>query len=251
MRKLYLLVQTKYNKGVLFIRYFGGKTRTCKQIVEILNTYRKDGQVFLSPFVGGAWVESLLSSPKECYDKHPYLIAMYKELQKGWLPPTTLTKEEYDYIKNNPDEKPYLTGFVGFGCSFAGKWFGGYAKDSSDRNYCMNAYNSILKKLDNLKDTYFDCKDYQQIEPKGYLIYCDPPYEGTTQYSKTLVGDFNSKDFWDLMRQWSIHNTVIISEYNAPEDFKCIWSQEVKLDMRDSENKKKVRVEKLFTINNI
>jgi len=234
---------------VIIIRYFGGKTRTCKQIAEILNEHRKEGQIFLSPFIGGAWVESLLSSPKECYDKHPYLIAMYKELQNGWLPPTTLTKKEYDYIKNNPDDKPYLTGFVGFGCSFAGKWFGGYAKDSSNRNYCLNAHNSILKKLDNLQDTYFDCKDYKELKPEGYLIYCDPPYEGTTQYSKTLVGDFNSNEFWELMRQWSINNTVIISEYNAPDDFKCIWSKEVKLDMRDSENKKKARVEKLYTYN--
>jgi len=106
---------------VINIRYFGGKTRTCKQIAKILNEHRKENQIFLSPFVGGAWVESLLSSPKECYDKHPYLIAMYKELQNGWIPPMALTKEEYDYIKNNPNEKLYLTGFVGFGCSFAGK----------------------------------------------------------------------------------------------------------------------------------
>ena len=27
------------------------------------------------------------------------------------------------------DENPALTGFVGFGCSFGGKWWGGYAKD--------------------------------------------------------------------------------------------------------------------------
>lgn len=172
---------------------------------------------------------------------------MYKELQKGWTPPTNLSKEEYEYIKNNKDEKPYLTGFVGFGCSFAGKWFGGYAKDNTGRNYCLNAYNSILKKMENLQNTYFDCKDYRELNPEGYLIYCDPPYEGTTKYSKSLVGEFDSSEFWGLMRKWSKKNTIIISEYNAPEDFKVIWQQEVKLDIRDSQNKKKVRIEKLYS----
>jgi len=232
------------------LRYFGGKTRTCKQIAKILNTYRNENQIFLSPFTGGAWVEALIKHPKICYDKHPYLIAMYKELQQGWIPPTTLSKEEYEYIKNNPDEKPYLTGFVGFGCSFAGKWFGGYAKDNTGRNYCLNAHNSILDKMNNLMNTSFDCKDYKEINPEGYIIYCDPPYEGTTQYSKKLVGEFNSNEFWEIMREWSKNNKVFISEYNAPEDFKCIWSQEVKLDIRDSNNKKQPRIEKLYTYKN-
>lgn len=230
------------------MRYFGGKTRTCKQIVHILNTYRKENQIFLSPFVGGAWVEQLLNYPKICCDKHPYLIAMYQELQNGWTPPTEISKEEYYYIKNHPDEKPYLTGFVGFGCSFAGKWFGGYAKDNAGRNYCLNAHNSILEKMKNLQETEFRCVDYRELNPEGCLIYCDPPYEGTTQYSKQVIGDFDSKEFWEVMRKWSLHNTVIISEYTAPDDFTCIWEQEVKLDIRDSKNKKKKRTEKLYKI---
>lgn len=232
---------------MIYIQYFGGKTRTYKQIAQILNTYREENQIFLSPFVGGAWVEQLIEYPKQCYDKHPYLIAMYKELQKGWIPPTELSEEEYKYIKSHPDEKPYLTGFVGFGCSFSGKWFGGYARNKTGRNYCSNAHNSILKKMQNLKNTQFECVDYRELNPEGYLIYCDPPYEGTTPYSKQLVGEFNSQEFWEIMRDWSKNNTVFISEYNAPDDFKCIWQQEVKLDIRDKENKKQKRVEKLFT----
>lgn len=227
------------------MRYFGGKTRTCKQIASIINNSITN-EKFLSPFVGGGWVETLINTEKECYDKHPYLIAMYKELQKGWKPPNTLSKAEYDYIKENKDDKPHLTGFVGFGCSFAGKWFGGYAKDNTGRNYCLNAHNSILSKMEGFKDTYFDCKDYKELNPKGYVIYCDPPYKGTTQYDKGLVGEFNTDDFWNTMREWSKNNVVFISEYSAPSDFEVVWEQEVKLDIRDSDNKKKKRIEKLF-----
>lgn len=228
------------------IRYFGGKTRTCKQIAEVIEQQRENNQKFISPFLGGAWVESLIGGDKECYDKHPYLIEMYKELQRGWIPPTKLSKEEYLHIKDNKDENPHLTGFVGFGCSFAGKWFGGYAKDKSDRNYCLNAHNSIIKKMDGLMDSYFDCKDYKDLNPDNSIIYCDPPYKGTTQYSKKLVGDFDTDEFWDIMRKWSKNNIVLISEYEAPDDFEVVWQQEVKLDIRDKNNEKKKRIEKLF-----
>lgn len=174
------------------MRYFGGKTRTCKSIAEIIQLNLNDGQAFLSPFVGGGWVECLIKGKKECSDKHNYLIAMYKELQQGWLPPCSLSKEQYDYIKNHVDEKPYLTGFVGFGCSFAGKWFGGYAKDNTGRNFCLNAYNSIMRKMEGFEDTEFSCEDYGNLDPSGYLIYCDPPYGGTTQYDRYKVSLTNS-----------------------------------------------------------
>jgi DNA adenine methylase len=230
------------------MRYFGGKTRTCKEIAKVIESYRKQDQLFISPFVGGAWVESLISSPKICYDKHKYLIAMYLELQKGWIPPDILSKEEYNYVKNNQDEKPYLTGFVGFGCSFAGKWFGGYAKDNTNRNYCLNAKNSILKKMRNLMDCRFECRDYKDLSFEDSIIYCDPPYADTTSYCINEVGEFNSHEFWGIMRKWSEKNLVIVSEYDGPKGVQCIWEKPVKLDIRDANNLKKSRIEKLFLV---
>ena len=229
------------------MRYFGGKTRTCKEIADIIKSLRYPDQLFVSPFVGGGWVESLLvDGAKYCCDKHPYLIAMYQELQKGWIPPKTLTKEEYDYIKGHKDEQPHLTGFVGFGCSFAGKWFGGYAKDKTNRNFCLNAHNSIMKKMKSFRNnTRFHCTDYKMLDPMDSIVYCDPPYQGTTEYS---MGEFNHALFWETMRIWAKKNVVLVSEYNAPSDIKCIWQKSVKLDIRDKNNTKLPRVEKLFKV---
>jgi DNA adenine methylase len=42
-------------------------------------------------------------------------------------------------------------------------------------------------------------------------------------------------------------NTVIISEYKAPNDFKCIWEKEVKTEMRTNANGREDRIERLFT----
>lgn len=187
---------------------------------------------------------SLMDGEREGYDKHPYLISMYKSLQEGWMPPTSLTREEYKYIKDNKDEQPHLTGFVGFGCSFAGKWFGGYAK-SGDRNYCLNAHNSIIKKMKTMQDVKFECKDYKELIVKDALIYCDPPYQGTTQYGK-IVGDFDTKEFWETVRKWSKHNTVVVSEYSAPDDFIEVWRKATKTDIRNKNNEQEDRIEKLY-----
>jgi len=231
------------------LRYFGGKARIGKDIAKYLNSVREDNQLYIEPFVGGGWVMSLMDGERLAYDKHPYLIKMYQALQGGWTPPTELTKDEYYYIKENQDENPALTGFVGFGCSFAGKWFGGYAH-SKDRNYCLNAYNSILNKMENMMDVTFECKDYKDLDPEGALIYCDPPYKGTTQYGK-IVGEFDSDEFWDYMREWSKSNTVVISEYSAPDDFVEVWRKETKTDIRNGKNEKEKRIEKLFIHNSL
>lgn len=230
------------------MQYFGGKQRISKQIVEVLNEYRKDNQPLVEPFVGGCNIISKMSGERYCYDINEYLIEMYKAVQNGWTPPAIITEEEYDYIRNNKDKDKPLTGFVGIGCSYSGKWFGGYARNKTGRNYCLNAHNSILKQLNEIRDIKFDCKDYKELEFDGCLIYCDPPYKDTTKYP--IIGEFNTEEFWNVMRNWSKNNTVIISEYEAPYDFECIKEIHTKTDIRNSDGKRENRVERLFRFKN-
>lgn len=226
------------------MQYFGGKQRISSQIIEILSKYRNDNQPLVEPFVGGCNIISKMSGRRYCFDINEYLIEMYKAIQDGWVPPTTITKEQYDYIKNHKDEDKPLTGFVGIGCSYSGKWFGGYAKNNTGRNYCMNAHNSVMKQVEDIKDIIFDCKDYRELQLHNCLVYCDPPYKGTTKYS--IIGDFNTDEFWNVMREWSKNNTVIISEYEAPADFECIKEIRTKTDIRNKDGSREPRVEKLF-----
>lgn len=202
----------------------------------------------VEPFVGGCNIISKMSGERYCYDINEYLIEMYKAVQNGWTPPAIITEEEYDYIKDNKDENKVLTGFVGIGCSYSGKWFGGYARNKTGRNYCLNAHNSILKQLNEIRDIKFDCKDYKELEFDGCLIYCDPPYKDTTKYP--IIGEFNTEEFWNVMRNWSKNNTVIISEYEAPYDFECIKEIHTKTDIRNSDGKRENRVERLFRFKN-
>lgn len=226
------------------MQYFGGKSRIKNHIVHYLESIRLNNQIYIEPFVGGGSIISSMSGERYGYDKHPYLIAMYKELQKGWIPPTNLTKEEYEKAKNGEYED-YLTGFIGFGCSFAGKWFGGYAKNKRGDNFCLNSHNAILRKMKTMQEIQFECKDYRELNPKGALIYCDPPYQGTTQYGK-IVGEFDSNEFWNKVKNWSKENTVVVSEYDAPEDFITVWQKDVKTEIRNKENKREDRIERMF-----
>lgn len=227
-----------------FIQYFGGKQRISKYIIEVLNEYRKANQSLAEPFVGGCNIISKMDGERYCSDINEYLIEMYKALQNGWIPPKIITKEQYDYIKNNKDEDKALTGFVGIGCCYSGKWFEGYAKNKEGRNYCLNAYNSLMRQLKSIKGIKFEWADYRELNYNGYLIYCDPPYKNM---SKThYFRGFDTEEFWETMREWSKNNTVIISGYEAPEDFECIKMIQTKTDIRNVEGCQEKRTERLF-----
>lgn len=147
-------------------------------------------------------------------------------MQKGWIPPEHISEEEYKHIKSNKDENIPLAGFVGFGSSFGGKWFGGYARcKTKDRNYTGEAKNSNLKIIENCKDVEFLNLDYRDVFiPDGSIVYCDIPYKGVTQYSVKECGKFNHEEFY----KWCLENKdkfqIYISEYkdNAPDGFEIV-----------------------------
>ena len=86
---------------------------------------------------------------------------------------------------------------------------------------------------------------YEDLEiPRNSIIYCDPPYAGTTGYKDK----FNHDEFWKWCRDKKAEgHTIFISEYNAPKDFKCIWSQELNVSVARNGKHKKA-MEKLFTL---
>ena len=145
------MLQPRENSAFLvkkLLQYFGGKTKVSNQIVNYLESVRKENQVYIEPFVGGGIICSKMSGERKAYDYNEYLIEMYRSVQDGYDLPSFVSEEEYKYIREHKDENKVLTGFVGFGCSFAGKWFGGYARDK--RKKCSFAQTSklgLLKKI--------------------------------------------------------------------------------------------------------
>lgn len=62
-------------------------------------------------------------------DIHKELIALFKQLQTGWMPPMHISEEEYNKVRENKSDYPdYYVGLVGFNATFGSKYFGGYAR---------------------------------------------------------------------------------------------------------------------------
>lgn len=225
------------------MQYFGGKTRIGKSIAIILNKHLD--LPYFEPFCGSCGVTIHAKHKlRQCSDLNKALITMYKSLQKGWVPPKSITRDHYLYIKNKLDMDDPLTAFAGFGCSFGGKWFGGYATGDGG-NYARIAADKLIRDIHNLSSVDFMCADYRDfVNVRGCIIYADPPYEGTTMYKG--VCKFNHKEFWDIARIWSENNKVYISEYEAPADFECIWERPRTTTMRNKENKGIKVIERLF-----
>jgi DNA adenine methylase len=204
------------------MQYLGGKSAIGREIAEIIKSYAFIDQTIYEPFCGAANVTQYLAPYKvEASDIHKSLILCLQAVQQGWLPPTSVSEQEYKRLQNlvKEGEESALLGFVGFACSWGGKWFDGYAR-GHNRNYAEGCQHSLLKRIKKCTTTTFTHKNYRNLKPSNSVVYCDPPYRGTTGYG----GVWCPVTFWETMRQWSRTNKVLISEYTAPDDFKIIAS---------------------------
>ena len=228
--------------------YMGSKNRIAKELIPIITKDLKPNQWYVEPFVGGANMIDKIEHPyKLGADNNKYLIALLEAVQNGQELPEHITKDEYIAVKTNKDNYPdWYVGFVGFICSFRAKFFGGYSgyyttKTGIQRNYIKERINNILKQ--NLDGIKLVCSSYDALDiPANSIIYCDPPYNGTTKYKDS----FDSDAFWQWCRDKAKEgHSVYVSEYNAPEDFKCIWEKQINSNLGGTS---KTATEKLFTI---
>lgn len=175
---------------------------------------------------------------------------MFKALQEGIKFPVYISKEEYDTVKQNKENFPdWYVGYVGFVCSFRGKFFNGWkcslfdTKDGDVRNYQRESLNNLLSQSFFLRDVKFTCGSYKDLLiPENSVIYCDPPYQDTTSYKNE--SEFNHDEFWQWCRDMvNKGHDVLVSEYNAPDDFVAVWNKQVNSRLS---GKNVISIEKLF-----
>lgn len=242
------------------MKYMGSKSRIVNYILPIIQRRIIDNKIttYVEPFVGGANViDKVRCDNKIASDIHKYLIAMFNNLDGINSLPDFITKEHYSEVREcfNKMENYYpdwYIGAVGFLASYNGRFFdGGYAgltqtKTGIIRNYYDEAKRNLIEQIPRLKNIKFKCCDYKDYDYnfKNVLFYCDIPYYGTKQYGANK--NFNYKEFWDWAERMSKKNTVIVSEHNAPDNWKCIWERGVK---RTIDNNKRIdAVERLFEL---
>lgn len=246
--------------------YQGGKQKLGKRIYEVLDTieeyFEDDNRLnYLEPFVGFCGVIKHFGDEggrklMGC-DANKDIIAMWKATQRNWKPPTTCSKQKYERLKNSKQTHSGSAerGFIGVACSYSGIFYVGFrgtqtfrnnGKDRTVSSAAMTA-RSVNKIAPMIKNVNFKVAKYQNLKPKNMLIYCDPPY-ASNDYQQSSFFDFDSEKFWEIMREWSEDNIVVISEYKAPKDFKMIWQSKTNVMHH---GKKNIKVEKLFVHNNL
>jgi DNA adenine methylase len=216
------------------MKYLGGKHGIGKLIANFISNKCPPDLVkgYMEPFCGSLGVfKNMTNKGYKKYiasDIQPDLIEMWKKLQNNKLHiPNEITEETYNKLKISKSPNA-LKAVAGFGLSFGGKYFAGYAQKwvgNSGRNFLNEFKNSIekIKPTIQEKNIFFYNKSYSSFHPSNMLIYCDPPYKSTQGYS---TGDFNDILFWDTMRLWSKNNYVFISEEHAPSDFAVVWKKQ-------------------------
>ena len=226
------------------MHYMGGKSKSASRIAQIINSGLRPGQLYLEPFCGACCVTNLVRAKRRVVaDANLDLILMWSAIQGGWSPPMGLSEQKYEELRDS--EPSALRGFAGIQCSFAGKWYSGYARDpKSNRNYTYNARKSLKSSMFSLHGVVFCCADYRSWKPADAMIYCDPPYRGLTGY--IAGGKFDSDFFWDQVREWSKTNTVYVSEMEAPADFKTVMDVQITGGLKSSNNRNVTRRERLF-----
>ena len=239
--------------------YQGSKDRISKFIVPIIQKYIDDYCIknYYEPFVGGAnIIDKIICDNKFGSDNNEYLIKLLKYIQSDTqisIAPEDCSFDHYvevrnTYNKNDNKFSDEYVALIGYCASYGGRFFdGGYGRDKTGkRNIYKERVLNLKEQAVNLKDINFNYKNYTSINPNDYfecLFYLDPPYKGTKMYSKQNI-DYDQ--FYDWCRALSKNNIVIISEYDMPSDFKCIWSKERKVMQKSDRVSADKAVEKLF-----
>ena len=220
------------------MKYLGGKYIIGKRLAPLIKGYIKQEHTYVEPMVGGCGMlthmldidNSIIAN-----DIDEEVIALWQDLQNGRSDfPTSLTREQYYDVKNNSTD-PALRAFVGYGCSFSGKKWGGFASNkrgydhiggeitSSNklkekfRNYAKEMYDSSQDKARLFKGKTLTLTSGSYVDmvlPDKCVIYCDPPYINTTRTNKYR---FDHQQFYDwVLKRASLGDIILISEYECP-----------------------------------
>lgn len=228
------------------MKFMGSKNRIAKEILPIMMTARQN-RPWVEPFVGGGNLIDKVFGERIGADNNHHVIEALIAIRDfvDDLPKnnTEFTEDDYNLLRTSDYQ---FKGYAGFALSYGGRWMGGWRRDAKgERDYVREAYNNALKQSPRLKDVKLIHSNYYDLViPENSLIYCDPPYQNTTDYKSK----FNHAEFWGWCRLKAIEGHIIfVSEYNAPDDFQCVWQKEICSSLTQNTGSKRA-VEKLFRL---
>lgn len=178
------------------MKYMGSKNRIAKHLLPImLDECEKHGiTTWVEPFVGGA---NMIDKVPETFDRigydlNPHTIAALTGIRDHVDEfPDFVSEEFYKSIKKT--EAHPINSWIRFECSFGAKLDNGYARNAKGANYAQMGLNLALKQSPKIQSVQFISDSYENLDFEDCLIYCDPPYQGTTGYK---TGSFDHDKFF-------------------------------------------------------
>lgn len=219
------------------MRYTGGKFRQGKAIAALINGVLRDGDVYIEPFCGALGVASRVACPRMILRDNNEACVVFWDwvVNQGLELPNTVTKKEYDELREAKDPKNPLTFYAGHGFSFSARWFGTYAPHSLKndpgrvKRWGPSLKAQVMRKAESFlgKVVAFEAGSYEKTKfPPGMrpVLYLDPPYAGSATWVYGGPRDFDHDRFWE----WASHRTrngpVLVTEATAPPGWVAIYS---------------------------
>ena len=233
------------------MKYMGSKSRIFKDIYPIIFKNINSEATFYDACCGGGnFIDKVPNHIKRIgIDINPYVIGALCLIRDNVnsLPKNNkeFTIDDYKMYQYNTELNIGMRGYVGFALSYGGKWFGGWRRDKENkRDYIAEAYNNAVKQSLLLQNCDLIKGDFMNIDyTPNSIIYIDPPYSNSTKYKNI---NFNYDFFWNWVRKMSINGyKIFISEYNAPNDFECIYEKKIKSSLTKNTGGKD-GIERLF-----
>lgn len=231
--------------------YQGGKAMIGRQIFEEIQAieqrlgWSRKGSQYFEPFCGMLGVGVHFANSGRTVlanDYNPDLILLLDSIKNGWIPPNSCSKLTYERYRRQKRHSP-LRGFYGFACGYSGIFYAGYRVKNKKRDFFSTFRRSLMNMKTALSNVALRNANYSTFKPKGMTIYCDPPYRDN-KFGVKYFNDFDIDEFWQTMREWSKDNLVIVSEYQAPDDFHCVWEKSLRTSF--GRVKRTERYERLF-----
>lgn len=244
--------------------YMGSKNKLAKYIVPILQKAIDDSGAtyYIEPFVGGAnIIDKIQCKNRIGCDINENLITLLNYVRDNPnldIAPEDCSFEHYKDVRENQHTgkySPEYVALIGYSASYGGRYFdGGYGRNGNkkpgkDRSIYKERIRNLKRQAPNLKDVKFICGDFNSFNVDKFenaVLYLDPPYKDTKNYSKQNI---DYEKFYDFCERLAQKNMVFISEYNMPEDrFEVVWEKERTVTLTSNRETGTIYTEKLYKV---
>lgn len=239
------------------MRYLGGKARLARRLSEAMLADTDTRTDYVEPFMGGASVLAAMAPHFErvlAADINPLPVVYWRAVAQGWLPSDTVTYDDWVTLRAaaaagtvSPD-----IAHAAFNASFGGKEWGGYARGTSPTgtpyNHPAESRRRAARLAPALVGVSFRVADYRDVfaaTPDGAVVYCDPPYRGTTAYRTDPI---DADEFDAACRALASRATVYVSEYSVDTPAEVVWSRDRAVHVAGGAQTRARTTEKLFRI---